>query len=153
MIAALIADAGTFLQFYGDKLRFPLFTGFLSLGGFLFASKTFIVVHMKKEVYDTDRYRQRVAEQRKLNKDLPHYKPLRNLNSLLYWAVVSSLGTAVAQVTVGLLPYMVAAVACVSIAAVSLVLLFVCLYQIRENMNSWISDLEEDARERATDSP
>ena len=40
-------------DFYASNLRGSFFTGFLALGGFLMSAKTFIIVNMKKEVYDS----------------------------------------------------------------------------------------------------
>ena len=36
------------VQFYVQNLRSSLFAGFLTLGGFLFSAKTFIVIKMKE---------------------------------------------------------------------------------------------------------
>jgi hypothetical protein len=44
------------VRFYGENIRGSLFTGFLTLGGFLLSLKTFIIVKMKENVYDDERY-------------------------------------------------------------------------------------------------
>lgn len=146
----------TFAEFYADNLRVPMFTGFLSLGGFLFAAKTFIVVHMKKEVYDTEGYAKRLSEMRRLNSKLSHYQPLANLSALLFWSVSSSLLTATLQLTLGMIPKNWAAATCMSAAAVTIILLACCLVAIRRNIKCWLKDLEETvkakaARSQATD--
>ena len=84
-------DNAELVAFYSDKLRNSLFTGFLTAGSFLFSLKTFIVVKMKENVYDNEKYKKRVAEQRKLNKDLTHYGPLKRLSSHLYYTVFAAI--------------------------------------------------------------
>src|SRR4051794_31887384 len=90
-----------FQQFYATNLRGSLFSGFLTLTGFLFTVKTFLVINMKKELYDTQAYRDRHEAYLSTNPDLKLYAPLRRLSRWLLAAVVSSLVTAVSQLTVG----------------------------------------------------
>lgn len=126
-----------FTTFYGDKLRGSLFAGFLTLGGFLLSLKTFIVVNMKKEVFESPVYKKEWEEQKKLdtsNKMGKRYTPLRYLSGVLYAAILACLSTAVLQLTVGLVPSFLAALACLWAVSVSLLLLAWALWLIRANL-------------------
>ena len=136
----------TFWHFYATNLRASLFSGFLTLTGFLFAVKTFIVVSMKRELYDTDEYRSRVAARREFNKKVTVYGPLQRLSGLLFWSVIASLVTAASQLTVGLVPEWWAAGLCMLLALVTVLLLLCDLIVIRCNLNQWFKFLEDAAK-------
>lgn len=136
-----------FLVFYGDTLRSSLFTGFLSVGGFLLAVKTFVVIRMKEGMYDQEFYIQEIlGRARDLDQDVSHYAPLRNLSSFLFAAILSSLVTSGMQLTVGFVPHWVAAAACTLAAVVSFVLLVISLFLVRANLNDWFDALEKDSK-------
>lgn len=131
------ADFDDFIKFYGDKLRGSLFAGFLTLGGFLLSLKTFIVVNMKKEVFESPIYKKEWDEQKKLdtdNKMGKRYTPLRYLSGVLYAAILSCLSTAVLQLTVGLVDSFLAVLVCLWAVSVSLLLLAWALWLIRANL-------------------
>jgi hypothetical protein len=139
------AQLAEFGSFYGKNLRGSLFTGFLTLGGFLLSLKTFIVVNMKKEVFDTDDYKLEWEEQKKLdtsNKMGPRFEPLRYLSLILFLAIVSCVTTAVLQLTLGLAETLWAAIVCLWAAVVSVILLLRSLWLIRVNLNRMFDFLD-----------
>jgi len=138
----------TFQHFYAASLRASLFSGFLTLTGFLFTVKTFIVIHIKKEIYDTEGYLSRVTSRRLLNKNLSVYGPLQRLSSLLFWSVVVSLVTATSQLTIGLWPEWWAAALCICFAVATIVLLLTDLVIIRRNLTEWFRFLEDSAKKK-----
>ncbi len=144
-----------FTKFYGDKLRGSLFAGFLTLGGFLLSLKTFIVVNMKKEVFESPVYKKKWDEQKKLdtkNQMGKRYSPLRYLSGVLYAAIVSCLSTAVLQLTVGLVDSFLAALVCLWAVAVSLLLLAWALWLIRANLVRMFDYLDnQDAEDNSQD--
>lgn len=126
-----------FTQFYGDKIRGSLFAGFLTLGGFLLSLKTFIVVNMKKEVFDTDEYQSLWDEVKKLDHagELEYkYSPLRYLSTVLYLAIVACISTAVLQLTIGLINNLWAVVICLWAVLLALMFLIWALLLIRKNL-------------------
>lgn len=135
--------ADALCQFYAANLRGSLFSGFLTLTGFLFAIKTFIVLNMKKEVYETAEYHVRVAEMRQVNPTLRIYGPLTRLSDFLFWSIVFSLVASVSQLTIGLIPAKWAVVVCLSAAVVAIGLLLASLLLIRMNLNSLFEILED----------
>jgi hypothetical protein len=136
--------------FYGTSLRGSLFSGFLGLGGFLLSLKTFIVVKMKEGLYDHKLYRARHAEAKKANptKALPLFAQLGKLRTLLFASIISSLLTAVLQITVGLADNDAAAAICLGAGGFTLALLGRSLYEINGNLRRWFEYLEIDADEK-----
>lgn len=135
-------------EFYAVSLRSSLFSGFLGLGGFLLSLKTFIVVKMKEGLYDHPGYRRRFAESVAVRSATPAtskglYEPLGQLRALLFLSIVSSLLTAVLQLTIGLLDGVyVVAIAAASVAF-TLALLAQALVEINANLKAWFKHLEE----------
>lgn len=144
-----------FTKFYGDKLRGSLFAGFLTLGGFLLSLKTFIVVNMKKEVFESPVYKKEWEEQKKLDTSNvmdKRYTPLRYLSGVLYAAILSCLSTAVLQLTVGLVNSFLAALVCLWAVSVSLLLLAWALWLIRSNLIRMFDylDAQDDESDQGT---
>jgi hypothetical protein len=136
----------SFGKFYAESLRGSLFAGFLTLGGFLMSLKTFIIVNMKKEVYDSKAYQELWHEQKKLdpnNNMNTVYSPLRDLSSVLYLTILLSVLTAVSQLTIGLFSGFWTSVFCVWMAANSIVFLIWCLTLIRKNLLTMFDHLDK----------
>lgn len=131
------------VHFYGDKLRASLFSGFLTLGGFLLSVKTFVVVQMKTGLYDTDGYRKRVVAARQLKPETPYYKPLANFSRALFWAVLLALVTAAAQLTIGFYESRITVYICLGLAILTLIVLAVVLALVQSNLKSWFTHMEK----------
>ncbi|OWY71604.1 hypothetical protein B7486_07925 [cyanobacterium TDX16] len=141
-----------FFEFYSQNLRASFFSGFLTLGSFLAAVNTFIVVNLKKELYDNPRYRDRVKKRKPLNKNITYFAPLRRLSRFLLAVIIMSILTAVSQLTIGLIPSTKAAVFCIVMAAITVVLLFCVLVSIGLNLRSWFQFMEDEACEKPIES-
>src|ERR1051326_8439256 len=74
---------------YDRKFQTPLFTGFLTIGGFLLTLKTFVLVQLKKELYENDYYKQRLNDKRVNEPNLSLYGPLNRLGYLLVLCVLA----------------------------------------------------------------
>lgn len=131
-----------FGEFYGRSLRGSLFTGFLTLGGFLLSLKTFIVVNMKKEVFDNEKYKKEWYDQNKLDAVGTYFGPLQYLSTLLFIAIVCCVATAILQLTLGLFETTLAAAICLWAALLSILFLLRCLLLIRQNLNRMFEYLE-----------
>ncbi len=138
-------------DFYAENLRNILFTGLLTLGTFLFAVKTFIVVKLKEDVFDQAFYLERVRKMQKLSpgKNIQQYQPLRNLMTVLFYASLLSISSAVLQVTLGLVGALWTTVVCITAAAVSIALLFWAMILVKINLNVWLEELEKNSAARA----
>jgi hypothetical protein len=151
---ALPAAVDPFFAFYASNLRGSLFTGFLTLGSFLVAVNTFIIVNLKKELYDSKGYRARVSNARSLNDHVSYFGPLRRLSTFLFWTILLAIATSVSQLTVGLLiPHWAAAAFCLAMACATVIVLLTVLFVIKGNLQDWFEYMEDQAREEAAKPP
>lgn len=139
------------MRVYQGKLQIPFFSGFLTLGGFVLALKTNILLRLQKELFDSDAYTRRIRKAGRCNGELPaRNRPLVNLGKYLILTVVACLLTAMLQVTAGFakIPWVIAA-AC-GACATSACFTAVSWFYIRRNLRIWFDLLEEqDQREIA----
>jgi len=134
------------IKFYADNLRGSLFTGFLGLGGFLMSLKTFIIVNMKKEVYETDKYKEKWVDSIKnsgFEKVGNRYKPLRHLSEQIYWTIFSCISAAIAQLTIGLISNIIPVLICLALVFNAIVFLISTLRLIRGNLVTMFNHLDE----------
>jgi hypothetical protein len=151
-LGLLFADgspgAADFHTFYASNLRTGLFSGFLTLSGFLLAMKTLVVIQLRKELYDTKFYRARVRDRRKLNEELTVYGPLKRFGRLLLLAVSFSIATALAQFSIGLIAHTWAAVLCLALAGLTAIVLLCALSTLWANLGDLFAFWEEEAAEK-----
>lgn len=131
------------LAFYGKNLRAPLFTGLLTAGSFLLSMKIFIVVKFKETVFDSDWYKKRLADRRKLDPSIEHYAPVRNLSRVLFVSIASAIIGSLSQVTIGLIPHIAALIFCVLSASFAAAMLMQTLFLVREILADWLDNTEE----------
>ena len=141
-ISIIVTSGDAFFEFYSKNIRSSLFTGFLTLGGFLFSLKTFIIVKMKENVYDDKKYLENLERQRKLNPNISHYGPLKRLSDLLFFSILSSIITAASQFSIGLYKNQVSAYVCIFLSIFTLTLFIVSLIIIKRNLDTWFKYLE-----------
>ncbi len=129
-----------FLEFYQKELRSNFFSGFLSVGAFLLSLKTFIVITMKKELYDTPAYK--ATWQKQGGKPVVGgiYLKLRELNSCLFWSILVSLVCTVSQFSIGFIPVWYSGMFCVWLAVLSCIYLIYSLFLVKSNLDEIISD-------------
>lgn len=133
-----------FHDIYAGAMRTGLFSGFMTVTGFLLTAHAFIIVHMKKEFYDQEFYRKRIEEARQINKSHTYYGALSRLSKLLTFSVAMSLTTAVFQFSIGLIHRNWAAMSCIVIAAVTAIVLGMSIFVIRANLKQWFEDIERN---------
>jgi len=131
------------LAFFQEKMRQPLFAGFLTASTFLFSLKTFIVVNMKQHVYGTPEYEREWRGKLALNPSMKRYEPLRNFALLLFLSVLVSLACAISQFTIGLVDAPLAAFLCLALSIWSLLMIFFSLILLQMNLRSWFRFLDE----------
>ncbi|WPN47502.1 hypothetical protein [Pseudomonas sp. P8_241] len=133
-------------DFYAKNLRGSLFTGFLALGGFLMSAKTFIIVNMKKEVYDSAKYKQDWLDGRELNGHEnypPLFRPLRRLSNILFYTISFSFLASVAQLTIGLFESVTSVVICAFLVILAICFLMLSLYLIKKNLATMFDYLDK----------
>ena len=129
-----------FQSFYADKLRASLFAGFLTVGSFLMSLKTFIIVNMKKEVFDTQGYKKKFAA----TNSGKLYDPLRQLSDMLFATIVTCIIASISQLTIGLIPTVLTSIIPISIAIIAIILLSWSLYLIRTNLESMFEHIDSN---------
>lgn len=136
------ANVDMFSKFYADNLRGNLFSGFLALGGFLLSLKTFIVVTMKENVYNNNKYIENWERTRKFKPDQKLHAPLKQLSDFLFYAIFASILSAVLHMSLGLYGSVPAAVISVWSSIFAILLLVWCLVLIKKNLDTWFTYLD-----------
>lgn len=131
------------ISFYQSQLRGNLFAGFLSVGGFLMALKTFIVIKLKENVYDNEFYNKRFEKLRRLQPSLKLYSPLENISNLLFWATLSAIVAAFAQFTFGLFENDIMVFIAIFTSILSGLILIFTLFAIKASLNHYFQFLNE----------
>ncbi|MDF5843600.1 hypothetical protein P4053_17650 [Pseudomonas aeruginosa] len=145
----LFLEAGTtakIFEFYAENLRGSLFTGFLALGGFLMSAKTFIIVNMKKEVYDSAKYKQDWLDGMELNGPEnypPLFRPLRRLSNILFYTISFSFLASIAQLTIGLYESVPSVMVCSFLVILAISFLMLSLYLIKKNLATMFDYLDK----------
>jgi hypothetical protein len=142
-VVALTPDQSVAVAFYTEKIRASLFTGLLTVGSFLLSLKVFIVVKFKETVFDSKEYLERLADRRKLDSNITHYGPVRNLSSVLFAAILSALLASASQMTVGLIEHVSATMFCIALAAFAGAMLVQVLILIRSILIEWLDHMEK----------
>jgi hypothetical protein len=142
LVIWLSNDLNLVADFYAKNIRASLFTGFLTVGSFLLSLKVFIVVKFKENIFDSDAYKKRLADRRKLNPELTHYGPVKRLSQLLFFAIISAIGASVTQLSIGLIPAWQATLVCVFAATFAGSMLICTLWLIRQILDDWLSYFE-----------
>jgi hypothetical protein len=135
-------DLSQIAEFYAKNIRASLFTGFLTVGSFLLSLKVFIVVKFKENIFDSDAYKDKLADRRKLNPELTHYGPVKRLSKILFVSIVSAITASVVQLSIGLIPTWQATIFCVFVATFAGSMLVCTLWLIRQILDEWLSYLE-----------
>lgn len=143
LVIFVTSDSARAIGFYDEKIRASLFSGFLTVGSFLLSLKVFIVVKFKENVFDSDSYKKRLEDRRKINPKISHYGPVRNLSQVLFIAIASSLAASASQITIGLIPQWWALLICVGLAAFAGMMLIQVLFLIRIILKDWLDHMEE----------
>ena len=126
---------------YESKLRSDFFSGFLAVGAFLLSLKTFIVMTMKTNVYDTKEYRALWEENSKRDAKItgPRYRGLQELNDCMFNSIFCTLSAAIAQVTIGIAGGPVFTFVSLLLCTTSICYLIYCLLLVKENLNSFVT--------------
>jgi len=156
-IACLATIAVTFFLPYPlvregyEKFQLPLFSGFLTIGGFLLSLKTFIVVKMNEAVYQSDQYLENAMRYQILDPSYDPMSSLKNLSSFLLFSVKWSLTSSFMQLSVGLLDSQYTTGICIGAAVGAALLVLSACFLIQQNMivmfASWKTASEEKQKE------
>jgi len=143
---ALYCSGIDITTFYSEKMRASLFSGFLTLGSFLLALKTGIVIKIKEGVYDKPDYQKKIHNTPELVGKVTIYGPLRRLSRLLSVSVLTALITSASQLTIGLISDWRASAICLSLASFSILVLLASFVVIQQNLGTWFDLMEDGAK-------
>lgn len=133
---------GTLYSYYADTLRGDFFNAGLTLGGFLLAAYTFIVIHMKTSVFDSEEYKGVFEHKKRADPRLRRYQPLRTMSDRLFRAVVVTLGAGVLQLTLGLYEANIAALLCIAAGAVAVIEVSRSVLIMSANLRTWFESID-----------
>jgi hypothetical protein len=125
-------------KIYDGFLRQSLFTGFLTLGGFLLSMKTFVLVNVKKDVYDSNAYSKFLKECRSNGLQVERYASLYQLQFGLTLSIVLSLFASASQFTFGLLNWWWAKAIASTVATLALSFVLWSVWLLYANTKIWI---------------
>lgn len=135
-----------FVDFFQKTLRASLFTGFLTLTGFLFTLHTFLLVTLHRDIYGRPDYQEWViTRRRQYNPDSRPLQPLRNVSRLLFAMLCCSFITSISQLSVGLFDSLWAVGWCIAWAIGSVVLFAFMLWIFRLVILDWLDFVEQNA--------
>jgi hypothetical protein len=133
-------------DYYKSNFRNSLFTGFLTLGGFLFTFKSFAILRLAT-VFESPEYQDRhIARKQNPEYSFGFLDPLTNLNDSVFLAIALSLVTSASQLTIGLLPNWFASLVCLWLALFSTVVLARTIKLLKLNIDLWL-EVESDRLE------
>lgn len=138
-----VNDLNIVAEFYAKNIRGSLFTGFLTMGSFLLSLKTFIVVKLKENIFDSQKYKDELENSKKLNPNLTLYGPVKRLSQLLFISIISAIGTSILQLTIGLIQKWPATLFCLFFAAFTLSMLIATLLLIKGILDVWLDRSEQ----------
>lgn len=140
---------------YHSNIRGYMFSGFLSIGTFMFSLMTFVITNLKEKLFDTNEYLERIAQEKYnqtgLNvngneiKAVEKYLPLRNQSAFISLSIACSLFTSVLQFTVGFSNNIIAVVFCTFFGVLTLCFLSQALFFMWRSLKIWLStDIQKD---------
>ncbi|MCC9645008.1 hypothetical protein LOC71_22250 [Rhodopirellula sp. JC740] len=141
--------ADDYACFYADECRRGLFAGFLTVATFLFSVKTFLLVTLHRDIYSDPKYvkfREQLVKEN-LSEDRP-LQPLKRLSDRLHISTLLALSAAIAQFTVGMLPFNWAASIATLAGVASVGDLCLILSIQKEVIDDWIKALDEKCEDQ-----
>ena len=128
---------------YASHLRGHLFSGFLSLSGFLLVLNWTLIIWLERIVYSTIEYEERYRDSVELGNSRMPYEPLRNMSQLGFISGFTALVTGVLQVTIGLCPSHWATFVCLAAASATILMALFYAYEVHRNLQVWLSYCEQ----------
>lgn len=141
---------------YHEDLRASFFLSSMTLATFLFSMKSFIVQTLKKEVYDTDEYQERVSlvladiegtRRHEAGYD-SYYGGLKRFTVLLSAAIYTALFGAVLQISIGYIGEWWSAAICILVTFFGWLLFLSSMVAVSRNISDMITIAENAATKR-----
>ena len=131
---------------YKESLRGDLFSGLLTLAGFMLALKTFVILFLKDKLYDAENYI--IIHVKKMDHEsdgeINLYKGLKDLGNLLSLTIVTCLVAAVMQLAIGLSSCKWAIALCLSFATGGIGMVFYSWLMIHLNLHDFFESISQE---------
>jgi len=148
-IVSYLAEHDAITTFYVENLRSSLFSGFITLAGFLFTVKSFLITRLQQDVYGDPDYQDWIVDVgQKYSSTLTVYGSLKRLGRFLFATLCVSFVAAVCQLTIGLLGQRWATWLALTLAATAAVMFAATLFIVRSSIRAWVEYLEQKADKR-----
>ncbi len=121
----------------------PLFTDFLTIGGFLLSLTAFIVVKMNEAIYQDEKCIEKTAVYREIDSNYSHTEPLENLTHFLIASVSMALVTSFSQFTIGNIFSHHISIFCIALAVGSFGFVLTSCFVVKLNIQEWITLMKE----------
>jgi hypothetical protein len=137
-----------FPVFYTDQLRTSLFSGFLTIGTFLFAIKTFLVVKIKEEVLTSENFikkmdiKNRIDDTAKINPD----SILVEFTEYLYHSAMIAFICSIINLIFGSICHWSSVALCTLVTVYALFRLIKSMVMVKENLDVWIKSVKSVSR-------
>lgn len=126
-----------------SKIRPSLFTGFLTVGGFLLSLKTLILVQLRKDVYDSPDYIALIEDNKKDDPKISRYAPLKNLGEFMLWSVFSAVFTSIVHLFLAFVTRRLCIIFSLSLSFTTLALVIRAWIAIRTSLHVWFRTLKD----------
>jgi hypothetical protein len=134
---------------YSDSLQTALLGGLLAIAGFLLSTKTFILVHMKNEVFDSQDWRDDdLKARRTTGRSCSYYRSLEQLASFLELSILASLLASSSHLVTVFIRNSYTVSFALSLSVSALLLLGGSWYLISSNLKTWFSTLNKREKQR-----
>ena len=134
---------------YHSNIRGYMFSGFLSVGTFMFSLMTFVITNLKEKLFDTKEYLERIAQDEfeRTGKNIDgsdikadrKYLQLRNQCTFISLSIASSLLTSVSQFTLGFSNNIILVIVCTFLGILTLCFLSQALFFMWRSLRIWLS--------------
>lgn len=134
LLRVSLTDAQLLIGF--EKVRGSLIGAFLSCSSLLFALNAFVMVNLKKDVFESKEYLTILAH-RGVNRPQA-MAPLVRLNALIGSTILLSVLTVIANLLLGFSGTLAAALVCLFLSCFALTLLLTCFVNVWLNLHHWL---------------
>ncbi len=152
-LASFLSEHDALTEFYATNLRPSLFSGFMTLAGFLFTVKSFLIARLNQDVYSDPDYQDWIEDTgKRYNPSLTVYGSLKRLGRVLFVTLCLAFTTAIAQFTVGLSGQRWGTWLAMGLAMTTVLVFGWTLFIVRGAIQAWVVYLEDKmAKRRAKD--
>ena len=127
-----------------DEFKVAILTASVTIGAFIFTMKSFIVQMMKREVYDTPKFKKWLEQTQVHNANFSPVAGLRKLTTTLIVTVWIALINATLVIPLSAWHTNVSAVIGFALTSLTIVTLFIAVFIVSKNLTFMITYMEDE---------